>query len=396
MARNSGGSYLPVKTGENGGTVQRSSSLRWTAVALLGVFSLLILLGISQRAEDINEYEKYHDGTVLDDISSLQQHMAPVVQGLHKIGAKNRAKKELAEKKKAKKAKKAKRDKHDENEVTPVDDEDIPDPVDLAGTKSVWDFLYQNADDELIHFTASEAEEDDLPEEELNIITYLIQAVERQRADEWLVQLALWFHTVAEEWPNDVRIPEDDDQIQIEELLSGPEFNNGKALDPVTAAELGDLLPEDTEDSTKTLEQLEEQGRRKAASLMQAMLDRGAIKGEVAIAEIKAAIAHKATLKEWRKTLNFLLSVAEAAPVFREYLEEWDETSFKDVSDVVFESSPTKKMEMMQTSARLLTTLERGCKAFPRTSSLIRSIFLQVLNEEGVAEGDVKALAVEP
>lgn len=375
--------YQPVRTSEDGApaaapaaSAGRSTNLRWSVFVMLLVFAVIIMIGISQRSGDMDKYERYYDSTVIDDVSSIQERMGPVVQGLSDIKAQE-----------LKKQKGKRKKKKNQN------DDDMPDPTDLTNTKSVWEFLFDNTDDSLILYTGSESEEASLNENNLNIITLLIKKVEKERADEWLVQLALWFHEVAVHWPKDIYL--DTEAVQaIEGLLTSDDFEAAPELSDDAVKEIvaqGEISVDDSADNVGSTSVNETKHVDHVENTVKALLDGGHIAGSVAVAKLGEAVEERLSIMQWRKLLFFCVSVSEAAPMFEDYLAEWKETSFHKVEDIVFESSPIKKAEQMQVSAKLLTILERGCEDFPRTSKLIRATFLKVLDDEDKAEKEAKA-----
>lgn len=359
---------------------ERSTSLRYSVFLMLTLFAFIIIIGIGQRTEDMEVYQKYYDSTIISGVSDISKRMAPMIKGLNSI-----KETQITKYNKKNKRKKTK---------TINETEELPEPDDLTNTEAVWDFLFDNSDDDLILYSPSMSTMDKADDDDLNIITLLIKKIKNERADEWLVQLALWFHEVALHWPKDIVL--DDIAIkEVELLLKGEDFTG---IDETTDSQAKEIIKQngpdienaekesDTDPDKEDLEHIKDIEEK-----ISILIDNKNIQGKVAIDKLKKAKKSKISLTAWRKLLFFVVSVSEAAPAFKEYLIEWEKTSFKKVQDVVYDNNKEHKREQMQVSAGLLEILENECEENPRTSKLIRASFLKILDDEEEAEKKEKA-----
>jgi hypothetical protein len=384
MARGVGASASGVLA-VRGGASENYTSLRWSLLALILLFSALILYGVGLRSGDLATYQRYYDSPV--SLDSLAHSMGSAVQGLSAAASADAAQAAAAQ------ARAKRGDKGGRRRRRKKTDKDIPDPKNLTGTSTVWDFLYQHADQDLIQGTRSQTEEERLKDAELNIITLLIKKVEKERADEWLVQLALWFYSVAKAWPKDIKLSPD--AIAVVEKLITVDFSNATEVSDDTLKALAH------DGVSAVVQEAEAAGAVAGSALLaedQAKLDEikstvaalletpGAVTGNIAKARLEDALDASYPLEQWRKLLIFIVAVAEAAPMFADYLVLWQTTSWSKVEQVVWEASAEKKAAALQTSASLLSILERGCEKYPRTSRLIRASFLKELEDEDKAE----------
>ena len=381
----SAGGVLAARGAGNAAAAENYTSLRWSLLALILLFSGLILYGVGLRSADLTTYQRYYDAPM--SLESLAQNMGPAIQGLSAAASADAALAAQAQ------ARANGGDKGGRQRRRKKAEEDIPDPKNLTGTSTVWDFLYQHSDQELIHGTRSQAEEERLKDADLNVITLLIKKVEKERADEWLVQLALWFYSVAKAWPKDIKLSPD--AIAAIEKLIAADFSNATEVSDDTLKALahdgvGAVVheaeaagaAEDAALSADDSARLDEV-KAKVAALLETP---GAVTGNIAKARLEDALDADYPLEQWRKLLIFIVAVAEAAPMFAEYLVLWQATSWSKVEEVVWEASADKKASALQTSASLLAILERGCEKYPRTSRLIRASLLEELAVEDMAE----------
>jgi hypothetical protein len=393
----SAGGVLAARGAGGAAAPENYTSLRWSLLALILLFCGLILYGVDLRSADLTTYQRYYDAPV--SLESLAQNMGPAIQGLSAAASADAA---LAAQAQAQAQARANGgDKGGRQRRRKKAKEDIPDSKNLTGTSTVWDFLYLHSDQELIHGTRSQAEEEGLKDADLNVITLLIKKVEKERADEWLVQLALWFYSVAKAWPKDIQLSPD--AIAVIEKLIAAAFSNATELSDDTLKALahdgvGAVVheaeaagaAEDAALSAKDSARLDEV-KAKVAELLETP---GAVTGNIAKARLEDALEVDYPLEQWRKLLIFIVAVAEAAPMFAEYLVLWRTTSWSKVEEVVWEASADKKASALQTSASLLAILERGCEKYPRTSRLIRASLLEELDVEDKAEAAEAAEAM--
>mmetsp|Transcript_30353 Transcript_30353/g.48355 ORF Transcript_30353/g.48355 Transcript_30353/m.48355 type:complete len:556 (+) Transcript_30353:72-1739(+) len=192
-----GHAYEPVGEPPTAASSRRGTRVRWAVFVVVSFLAAIILVSIAQRREAVQtDSELYFSSTLVKDLKHMKHTLGKVAHDLNRI-----------QKKKYKKAVSKK-------------PQDIPDAKDLSGTVSVWKYLYGSAmGSKLIAGTKSEFEESSLVESKLNVITLLIKKVENERADEWLVQLAIWFEVIAREWPEKHVKLSSKAEMELEKLL---------------------------------------------------------------------------------------------------------------------------------------------------------------------------------
>jgi len=333
----------------------------------------------------------------------VEKHMGKMINRLDNINQRVESKK-VKHEERSKKAKESGRE--------------IPKAKDLNGTVKVWDFLYSHADYDLIENTQSEEEEKKLSvTQSTNVVAYLLKTVENERADEWLIQLALWFHVVARGWPSSSEvyignvpvfenlislingdgtvlneIDWDDRRLSIINSTDSVSKNDIKKVVPIVAisseTQANSSKPSElyAVNSTTTNGNHSEDVISKILETINEQVSAGELGPTTLIKFERMLETAETDLSEWSKQIQFAIGIFHAAPAFEEYNLKWELTDFSKVEQVVFEANKDKKDRQMQQAASLLSIISLACDMYPRMSEIVRNTFLKVLNDEEKAE----------
>jgi len=258
--------------------------------------------------------------------------------------------------------------------------------------KSVWKFLYENTDHDLIAFTNSEEEEKDLKKSELNIITEVIQIIEA-KPDTSLGQVAIWFFQIARAWPKNVRVNEESKAL-IEGLLrrdfldsaESPETEDEEMKNLVeyngTNIEFNEETIAKNGDGSGGQKNMTQDGQvLEIVQVMNDIMDDHGIKGKAATNVINEALESPQTLEEWHKLLTFVLAVAESTPVMEDYVYSFKHGNNFSLKRLIIaeEENPELFQKMLKKAANLLDLLEKACEEHPLVSKLLRASFFEYL-----------------
>ncbi|GBG29263.1 Hypothetical Protein FCC1311_054852 [Hondaea fermentalgiana] len=290
-----------------------------------------------------------------------------------------------------------------------------------APSETIYDFLYKHTDGSLILHSTSIEEEESIPAADLNVITLTIQAMANNGDDSMaLAQVAIWFARIAQAWPTDIELTDNAKEsldfllrMDFDSVSSNSAFvqslvdfkitsedGNGKVVfntegfkdlqEKHSAASSAASAVSPQGEPTPAPETKEERFKEtQIEKVVSGLLDSGDISGGKPVERLRVAVEAHETLEEWNKLLIFTLAVAEARPVFQEYVKRWRQGKFirgKLLSRE--EIPPEKKSVALANAAEMLQLLEDACEAFPRVNDLLRAVFYEFLTK-GPSDDDL-------
>ncbi|CAK9023758.1 UPF0598 protein C8orf82, partial [Durusdinium trenchii] len=351
---------------EEGVRGPRWGRTRWSVALLLGLFATVVVYGVIQDGERLDAGGEFDQR--LEEATKMVENTEAKVDRLHDIHRGQKRHK-------------------------------------IKDGKTVWKFLYEQTDDDLISFTTSEEEEANLNSKNLNIITEIVQIIEA-KPDTSLGQVAVWFLQIARAWPrgievskgardtiegllkadfDGVEVKEDEDmKTMVEYNGTGIDFNEGSIRKNGTGKGSGDARVRVIEAAVRQILDADEED--------------GGISGKHARKMLREAVESPQTLAEWRKILIFTLCVAEAAPLMQEYRRAFNsEYNFSLKRLVISEQDNLAEFEeILQKAAKLLEILEKGCEEHPRINTLIRASFFEYLLNSDDSDDVVRRTNAEP